>query len=68
MWTFADRGTPLLGGWIRYHAATAIGNLTNYLVTNLLSLLGVLVYLAYLVGVVSGYVANYIFSELEVFK
>ncbi|MCU7788361.1 glycosyltransferase [Pyrobaculum sp. 3827-6] len=68
MWTFADRGTPLLGGWIRYHAATAVGNLTNYLVTNVLSLLGVLVYLAYLAGVVSGYAANYIFSELEVFK
>lgn len=67
-WTFADRDTPLLSGWAKYHAATAVGNLTNYLVTNALSFLGVLVYVAYLVGVASGYVANYIFSELEVFK
>ena len=67
-WTFAERHTPLLGGWAKYHLATAIGNSTNYLVTNALAFLGVWIYVAYLLGVAAGYVANYVFSELEVFK
>jgi Glycosyltransferases involved in cell wall biogenesis len=67
-WTFADRHTPLLAGWAKYHLATAVGNLTNYVTTLALSLLGVWIYVAYVIGVVAGYVTNYIFSELAVFK
>jgi len=67
-WTFADRHTPLLAGWAKYHIATAVGNGVNYLTTLVLHFLGVWVYVAYLVGVVAGYIANYVFSELAVFK
>nr|WP_287070042.1 glycosyltransferase [Pyrobaculum sp.] len=67
-WTFADRQTPFLVGWAKYHLATAIGNITNYLVTNGLALLGLWIYASYVLGVIAGYIANYVFSELRVFK
>jgi len=67
-WTFADRHTPLLAGWAKYHIATAVGNGVNYITTLTLHLLGVWIYAAYVVGVAAGYFANYVISELRVFK
>jgi Glycosyltransferases involved in cell wall biogenesis len=66
-WTFANRRTPLLAGWAKYHVATAVGNGVNYATTLILHLLGVWIYAAYVVGVAAGYVANYVTSELTVF-
>jgi len=66
-WTFANRRTPLLAGWAKYHVATAVGNGVNYATTLILHLLGVWIYAAYVVGVTAGYVANYVTSELMVF-
>jgi dolichol-phosphate mannosyltransferase len=66
-WTFANRRTPLLAGWAKYHVATAVGNGVNYVTTLILHLLGVWIYAAYVVGVAAGYVANYVTSELTVF-
>jgi dolichol-phosphate mannosyltransferase len=67
-WTFAERRTPLLIGWAKYHMATAVGNAVNYATTLTLHLLGVWIYAAYAAGVAAGYLANYIFSEVVVFK
>jgi dolichol-phosphate mannosyltransferase len=67
-WTFAERRTPLLIGWAKYHAATAVGNAANYATTVALHLLGVWVYAAYAAGVAAGYLANYIFSEFAAFR
>ncbi|ABL88776.1 Dolichyl-phosphate beta-D-mannosyltransferase [Pyrobaculum islandicum DSM 4184] len=67
LWTFAERKTPALIGWLRYHVATAAGNATNYITTLALNILGVWVYIAYLIGVIAGYAVNYILSELTVF-
>jgi dolichol-phosphate mannosyltransferase len=67
-WTFAERRTPLLIGWAKYHVATAVGNAVNYATTLTLHLLGVWIYAAYAAGVAAGYLANYIFSEVVVFK
>ncbi|MEM4819663.1 MAG: glycosyltransferase [Nanopusillaceae archaeon] len=67
-WTFADRKTPLLRGWARYHLAVSAGALTNYATTLTLALLGVWIYLAYLLGAAAGYLSNYTLSEVFVFK
>ncbi len=67
-WTFAGRGTKFLSGWVKYHMATAVGNLANYLITLVLHIVGVWIYVAYLTGVIVGYFANYVISELTVFK
>jgi dolichol-phosphate mannosyltransferase len=67
-WTFAERRTPLLTGWAKYHVATAVGNAVNYATTLALHLLGVWIYAAYAAGAAAGYLANYIFSEVAVFK
>ncbi|MEM1889119.1 MAG: hypothetical protein QXR64_02710 [Pyrobaculum sp.] len=49
---------PLLRGWARYHLAASVGALTNYATTLSLALLGVWIYLAYLLGAVAGYLSN----------
>jgi dolichol-phosphate mannosyltransferase len=67
-WTFAERRTPLLAGWAKYHVATAVGNAVNYATTLTLHLLGVWIYVAYVVGVAAGYLVNYVLSEVAVFK
>ncbi|MEM0369977.1 MAG: glycosyltransferase family 2 protein [Pyrobaculum sp.] len=67
-WTFAGRQIPLLRGWARYHLAVSVGALTNYATTLSLALLGVWIYLAYLLGAVAGYLSNYTLSEVFVFK
>ncbi|ACB39587.1 glycosyltransferase [Pyrobaculum neutrophilum] len=68
LWTFAGRKTPALTGWLRYHAATAVGNATNYITTLALHMLGAPLYVAYLAGVTLGFAANYALSEVVVFK
>ncbi len=67
-WTFAEERTLLLTGWAKYHMATAVGNAVNYATTLAPHLLGVWIYVAYAVGVAAGYIANYVLSEVAVFK
>ncbi|MEM0479669.1 MAG: glycosyltransferase [Pyrobaculum sp.] len=67
-WTFAERQIPLLRGWARYHLAVSVGALTSYATTLSLALLGVWIYLAYLLGAVAGYLSNYTLSEAYAFK
>ncbi|CCC81355.1 glycosyltransferase family 2 protein [Thermoproteus tenax] len=67
-WTFRGRGGSPLRGWAKYHAAVAAGGLANYLVANALYLAGVSKYLAYALGVLAGFVANYVLAERWAFK
>lgn len=69
LWTFRGRSVPPLAGWARYHVATAVGNSTNYAVTNALHvLLGLPLSVAYLFGVAAGFAANYLISEGYAFR
>lgn len=67
-WTFKDKTTPWLKGWLKYHVANFAGATANYLISNALVLAGTSRYLAYLFGVLAGFAANYLLSELYVFK
>ncbi|MEL9991660.1 MAG: glycosyltransferase family 2 protein [Thermoproteus sp.] len=68
LWTFRGRGGGALEGWLKYHVATALGNAANYGLSNALVLAGASRYLAYIIGVLAGFVANYILSETWVFN
>ncbi len=66
-WTFrSDVG--FVEGYLKYHAAVALGAVTNYAVYSALVLLGISIYVSYIVGVACGYLANYLMSEAFVFK
>ena len=66
LWTFR-RSTPVLAGWAKYHVATAVGSVVTY-VTTLALLWQLGHFLAYLIGVLFGFLANYLLSETVVFK
>jgi len=68
IWTFRDRETPWLKGWLKYHLANFAGIAANYALSNALVLAGTSRYLAYLLGVLAGFAANYLLSELYVFR
>jgi len=69
VWTFRDRSVGYLVGLGKYHVASFIGMAVNYAVTNLLYyVLGVNGYAAYVIGVIFGFLANYIMAEVYVFK
>ncbi len=66
-WTFKD-SSPYLPGLIKYHATSLIGVSANYVTGNALHyLLGVSVFIAYIIGVVVGFLANYVLSSCLVF-
>ncbi len=67
-WTFRDRGTPWLKGWLKYHVANLTGAAANYLLSNALVYAGTSRYLAYFIGVLAGFAANYLLSEIYVFR
>ncbi|MEZ0318700.1 MAG: glycosyltransferase family 2 protein [Pyrobaculum sp.] len=66
LWTFR-RNTPILVGWAKYHVATAVGSAVTY-VTTLALLWQLGHFLAYLLGVLLGFLANYLLSEAVVFR
>ena len=69
VWTFRDRSVGYLVGLGKYHVASLVGTAVNYAVTNLLHyVLGVNGYVAYVIGVIFGFLANYIMAEVYVFK
>ena len=68
-WTFKERYVPYLRGLGKYHVATIISTLITYATSNALHYLaGVNGYVAYVIGVVLGFIANYIMAETYVFK
>lgn len=69
VWTFKDRSVGYLIGLGKYHVATLVGTAVNYAATNLLHyVLGVNGYVAYVIGVILGFIANYLLAELYVFN
>ncbi|GGP19809.1 dolichol-phosphate mannosyltransferase [Thermocladium modestius] len=68
-WTFRDRPTPYAAGLARYHVAGLGGTLVNYAASDALHyVLGLNGYLAYIVGVLLGFLVNYVLAESYVFK
>lgn len=68
-WTFRDRPTPYAAGLARYHVAGLGGTLVTYAVSDALHyVLGINGYLAYIVGVLLGFLANYVLAESYVFR
>ncbi|WP_232203799.1 glycosyltransferase family 2 protein [Caldivirga maquilingensis] len=69
VWTFKDRSVGYWVGLGKYHVASLTGTAVTYAVTNLLHYgLGVNGYVAYVIGVIFGFIANYIMAEVYVFK
>ncbi|WP_292000563.1 glycosyltransferase family 2 protein [Caldivirga sp.] len=69
VWTFKDRSVGYWVGLGKYHVASLTGTAVTYAVTNLLHyVLGVNGYVAYIIGVIFGFIANYIMAEIYVFK
>ncbi len=66
-WTFRS-AVSLVEGYLKYHAAVALGAATNYAVYSSLVILGLSIYISYIVGVACGYLANYLASEVFVFR
>ncbi|MEM4699979.1 MAG: glycosyltransferase [Candidatus Nezhaarchaeales archaeon] len=68
-WTFKDRRA---GRWAarcaKYHAAVALGALVNYATLLALSLAGVHYLVANLLGILLGFIANYLVSEHFVWR
>lgn len=67
LWTFRRRRT---GRWlsrlIKYHGAVAVGGVTNYVILLALTFTGLNPMAANLIGIVSGFTANYLLSEVAV--
>ncbi len=62
------RSTGFFRGLVDYHLAVGVGALVNYSTFTVLTLLGVWKYLAALVGVALGFIANYLMSEHYVWR
>jgi len=69
IWTFRRyRSGSFILRLFKYHIAVAIGGIINYVILLTLTFLGVYFLLANLVGIFMGYVANYLLSEVMVWK
>ncbi len=70
LWTFRSRRTgSFLWRMLKYHLSVALGAIIMYATyAGLVSLLGFNPYLAMLVGIILGFIANYLFSETIVWR
>ena len=68
-WTFKDRkiGSPLYR-FLKYHGSVILGAIINYAVFALLTAAGLHIILANTVGILMGFVSNYLLSETFVWK
>jgi len=67
LWTFRDRRVgKILARCLRYHLAVILGAVVNYFILLLLVALGVHYLVANLAGIVAGFMANYVCSEVFV--
>ena len=69
IWTFKERRkTSFLGRLLRYHSAVAFGGFLNFIVFLILVWIGWNIFLSNFIGILVGFIANYIFSEFKVWR
>jgi dolichol-phosphate mannosyltransferase len=68
-WTFKDRQSgSLLHRLVKYHLSVAAGALANFSIFMILNSLGLHYIVANTIGILFGFILNYIFSEMIVWK
>ncbi len=72
LWTFKMRKAKKIGGYlsslIKYHISVALGAVINYIILIMFTSLGFHYLISNILGIILGFVSNYLFSEHIVWK
>jgi dolichol-phosphate mannosyltransferase len=67
-WTFRSRGGSNISKLVKYHGSAAVGAVTNFVVFALLSTIGFHIIVANTMGILLGFILNYLLSEIFVWR